>query len=136
MCGGYLSFAGSGGAAAYAGTPIETALPVTIARYDDRIEIPEGASPEQTATDHRLAQYFDKTWPLFLGYNRVTVRREADLIASIHGDPFVAACTTGKGRALVWTSDIGPHWVPEGFAQWHGFGKLWINALSWLTGGG
>jgi uncharacterized membrane protein len=42
----------------------------------------------------------------------------------------------GRGRTLVWTSDIGPHWVPDSFAQWEGFGKLWLNALTWLTGGG
>jgi uncharacterized membrane protein len=26
--------------------------------------------------------------------------------------------------------------VPDTFAQWEGFAQLWINALTWLTGGG
>ena len=40
MIGGYLSFAGIDGKARYHGTPVEDALPVTIAATDDRVEAP------------------------------------------------------------------------------------------------
>ena len=40
----------------------------------------------------------------------------------------------GKGRAIAWTSDIGPHWCPPDFVSWEGYGRLWQQCLSWLTG--
>ena len=42
MVGGYLSFAGFNGIAHYHDTVIETVLPVTIAPYDDRVEVVAG----------------------------------------------------------------------------------------------
>jgi len=47
--------------------------------------------------------------------------------------------TSGMARgqqfpALVWTSDIGPHWCPEPFVTWAGYGQLWLQALKWLAG--
>lgn len=40
----------------------------------------------------------------------------------------------GRGRSLAWTSDIGPHWLPESFVQWPGHATLWRNVLAWVTG--
>ena len=39
----------------------------------------------------------------------------------------------GSGRTLAWTSDIGPHWLPQAFAQWRGYPQLWRQALAWLA---
>ena len=39
----------------------------------------------------------------------------------------------GQGRTAAWTSDIGPHWLPQAFAQWQGYPRLWRQALAWLT---
>ena len=49
------------------------------------------------------------------------------------GDPLIAVCDYGQGRAMVWTTDVGPHWCPVTFAQWEGYGKLWRNAMHWLA---
>ena len=49
MIGGYLSFAGIEGKARYHGTPVETALPVTISAPDER---PEGVRPAVVQPRH------------------------------------------------------------------------------------
>jgi uncharacterized membrane protein len=49
------------------------------------------------------------------------------------GHPLLVAGSHGKGRTLVWTSDIGPHWLPNAFVAWPGYKKLWTQALGWLT---
>ena len=45
----------------------------------------------------------------------------------------IATAQVGKGRTLVWTSDIGPHWCPEPFVQWAGFTPLMANMIDWVT---
>ena len=143
MIGGYLSFQGIDGRARWRGTPVEDALPVTCHPYDDRIEVPEGFVPEILGEpDNPILRGLGRDWPLLLGANEVMVRTRADievlaqLPASEGGHPLLVSGHFGRGRTIVWTSDIGPHWVPDSFARWEGFGKLWINALTWLTGGG
>lgn len=140
MCGGYLSFAGSGGSAAYGGTALEEILPVQIDRLDDRIECPEGvaiahAGQAGPAGGHPLARFFTSPWPVFLGYNRVRLRPGASLVATIKGDPFVATADSGAGRSLVWTSDIGPHWCPSSVLDDDRFGAFWRAAVAYLAGG-
>jgi uncharacterized membrane protein len=134
MCGGYLSFAGMGGSAGYAGTAIDDILPVTVDRLDDLVEVPEGASPDAGKSGHRLSVCFAAPWPLFLGYNRAKARPEAEVVATVRGDPFVATRRVGAGRSLVWMSDIGPHWCPEPVVSDPRFGRFWVDALEYLGG--
>ena len=143
MIGGYFSFQGIDGRARWRRTPVEEALPVTCLPYDDRIEVPEGFAPEILGTaDHPILRGLGSEWPLLLGANEVVVRSDpgveilARLPKSEGGHPLLVTGQYGKGRTMAWTSDIGPHWVPDIFTQWVGFPKLWTNALSWLTGTG
>ena len=55
-------------------------------------------------------------------------------LQSVGSHPLLAARPYGKGKSLVWTSDIGPHWCPEPFVTWEGYGKLWLQTLTWLAG--
>jgi uncharacterized membrane protein len=52
----------------------------------------------------------------------------------VNGDPLIASSQVGKGRTLVWTSDIGPHWCPEPFVKWEGFAPLMANMITWVAG--
>ena len=140
MIGGYFSFQGIDGRARWRRTPVEDALPVTCHPYDDRIEVPEGFTPEILgAEDHPILRGLGRDWPILLGANEVTVRDRPDvevlarLPESEGGHPLLVTGRHGDGRTVAWTSDIGPHWVPDTFTQWEGFAKLWINTLSWLT---
>jgi uncharacterized membrane protein len=133
MCGGYFSFSGIYGAAKFYRTPIEQLLPVTMHTFDDRVETPEGLHATVLLPDHPVVQGIDGEWPALLGYNEVMVKSEATLIAQVSDHPLLAVGEHGKGRTLVWTSDIGPHWCPEPFVTWPGYATLWMQAMEWLA---
>ncbi len=134
MAGGYLSFQGFEAKARFAGTAVEAVLPVTCLTYDDRAETPEGSVPQVHAATHPVLAGVPAEMPALLGYNRVTLKPGATLIASVNGDPLIAAAEAGKGRALDWTSDIGPHWCPETFVKWEGVAPLMANMITWVAG--
>ncbi len=50
------------------------------------------------------------------------------------GHPLLVTGLYGRGRTVVWTSDIGLHWLPQSFVDWPGYARLWTNLLGWVTG--
>ncbi len=134
MVGGYLTFQGIEAKGQYAGTAIEEALPVTIQRYDDRVELPEGVAPLVTSPEHPLASGLPGAWPAILGYNRLTARPDATVVATAGQDPLLAAWPYGKGHAVAFASDCGPHWAPPEFVEWEGYATLWQNIANWTAG--
>jgi uncharacterized membrane protein len=134
MIGGYLSFAGIEGKARYHNTPVETALPVTISPLDDRAEHPEGVSPSVTQPGHPVLDGVPADWPPLLGYNQLTAKPGAEVLALCGPDPLLVVGTHGTGRAAAFASDCAPHWCPPGFIYWSGYDRLWPNLLRWLTG--
>ena len=138
MFGGYYSFQGINGGARYHRTPVEEVLPVSCLPVDDRVEVPEGFKPILTSDPgHAILAGLGQDWPLLLGFNEVTLKPGAQVLATVSSDygalPLLVAGSYGKGRTLAWTSDIGPHWLPPEFCAWEGYGKLWTNALTWAT---
>jgi uncharacterized membrane protein len=135
MCGGYLSFAGINAAAKYYRTAIEDILPVNIHTFDDRVEVPEGAIAQVTAPDHPILQGVTGDWLPLLGYNELMLKPDAELLARISGTdhPLLAVRSVGQGRTLIWASDIGPHWCPEPFLNWEGYGRIWQQAIRWMA---
>ena len=133
MIGGYLTFQGVEGKAAYHGTPVEDVLPVVLSAFDDRRENPQGVVPEVVDAQHPIVQGLIG-WPAMLGYNRSVLRPDAHLVASIGGDPLIAVRTVKAGRTAVFSSDCSAHWGPPGFTSWDGYGRLWINLVLWLAG--
>jgi uncharacterized membrane protein len=140
MMGGYYSYQGINGGARYHKTPIEEVLPVTMLPYDDRVEVPEGFHPEIVRGDHPVLQGLPLEFPILLGFNEVQLKSDTqvELLARVPdefgGHPLLVAGQYGRGRTLAWTSDIGPHWLPETFATWDGYARLWRQALAWLAG--
>ena len=136
MIGGYLSFQGINGSARFRGTAVEEVLPVTLQPYDDRIEVPQGMAPEAVGT-HPILDGIDGDWPPILGFNEVTAKPNATVLATASDLyrrlPILAVGTHGGGRSMVWTSDIGPHWLPAATFKWPHFARLWSQALGWLT---
>jgi uncharacterized membrane protein len=116
MVGGYYSFQGINGGARYHGTPVEEVLPVEILPYDDRIEVPERFTPVIKNKEHPILEGFTGDWPTLVRFNEVRAKSSAEVLATASTDydgrPLLVAGTFGKGRALAWTSDIGPHWLP------------------------
>lgn len=131
MIGGYLSFTGIEAKANYRATPVAEVLPCELEVGDDRIETPEDAEPRRTA-EHPVVGGLPERWPALLGYQRVAPR--GDVLATVNGDPLLVVGSFGDGRALAYTSDIGPHWAPPEVLAWDGYARLWDQAVRWLSG--
>ncbi len=138
MAGGYLSFQGIDGRARWRRTAVEEALPVRCLPHDDRLEVPEGFVAEP-AHGHPVLEGLGEPWPALLGANEVIAKEDAEVIARLPGHagghPLLVLGRHGKGRSVAWTSDIGPHWLPERFVRWPGYARLWTNILGWVSGG-
>lgn len=134
MVGGYLTFAGIDGKARWAGTPVERALPVSIATHDDRVESPAGTTPLVRQLDHPIVAGLPPTWPDLLGYNRVTPRDGADVVVAVGDDPLIVAGAFGAGRGAAFTSDCGPHWCPPPFVEWESYAQMWQQLVGWVAG--
>ncbi|WP_062014530.1 glutamine amidotransferase [Aureimonas sp. AU4] len=138
MFGGYYSFQGINGGARYARTPVEDVLPVTCLRFDDRVEVPEGFAPVVTGdASHPILQGLGREWPTLLGYNEVELKPGAEVLATVSAEygsqPLLVTGTFGRGRSVVWTSDVGPHWLPGDFIRWDGYARLFAAMLDWAT---
>ena len=134
MAGGYLSFQGFQAKANYHRTPVEDILPVTISPFDDRVEAPEGVAGTLTDVQHPVTAGLDATWPYLLGYQSLTAKDDAEVLAAVEGDPLVAVRRVGAGRTLAFASDISPHWAPRDFMDWPGYAALFGQAVTWLAG--
>lgn len=135
MAGGYLTFQGIEGKAAYRGTPVEEVLPVTLDPWDDRAETPQGVSPDVVEPEHPILRGLGAEWPALLGYNRVTAKSDADVLVMIESDPLLVVGAAGSGRTVAWTSDIAPHWCPPPFVTWRGYAPLMAQMVAWAAGG-
>ena len=109
-------------------------MPVALSYHDDRVECPEGIAPAVSDADHPIVGDLSEELPRLLGYNRVTVKAGAALVATVGNDPLIVAGTFGKGRGVAFTSDCGPHWAPPPFVEWPGYGRLWAQIASWAAG--
>jgi uncharacterized membrane protein len=107
---------------------------VSILAIDDRIERPEGVNPKVVKQDHPITEGLDGNWPYLLGFNEVKAKESADVLAVVGEYPLLVAGSFGKGRAVAWTSDVGPHWCPKDFVDWPGYGKLWERIVGWAAG--
>ena len=131
MVGGYLSFSGIQARGAYKRTPIEDILPVMLLEGDDRVEESDGISPE--ASTHPLLAGVETPWPQLLGYNRLIAKPNAEIVATVNGDPLIVLGEYGRGRTLAFATDCAPHWAPVEFCTWPGYARLWGNLLDWLS---
>lgn len=134
MLGGYMSYSGFCGKARYGMTPIADILPVEILNYDDRKEHPEGIIPQIIDANHPILTNIDGCWPDFLGYNKLIVKKDAQLIAKMdEKDAFIAAMDYKKGRTVAFASDCVPHWGTPEFVSWEHYKTLFGNIIKWLA---
>ena len=140
MIGGYLTFQGIDGRGRWGRTPVEQALPVTCLPHDDRLEVPDGFKPRVIGPDHHpILAGLGADWPILLGANEVILKADPqiEVLATLPDDegghPLLVTGRFGDGRTVVWTSDIGPHWLPQSFVDWSGYATLWRNVLGWVA---
>ena len=108
-------------------------MPVNIHTFDDRVETPEGVVGQVVDAAHPILSGITGEWPPLLGYNEFVLKPEAQLLVTAGNDPLLATQSVGKGRTLIWASDIGPHWCPPPFLAWDGYARLWQQAIRWLA---
>ena len=132
MIGGYMTFMGIEGKGRYHGTVIEEILPVTMMQTDDRREHPEGITV--TACQDPLTEGLPSPWPYLLGYNKLTAKDGARVLAQFEGDPILTLGTYGNGRTFAWASDCAPHWMPAAFCESELNKELWRRVLTWVVG--
>jgi len=134
MVGGYLSFTGIDGRARYAQSPLAEVLPVTMLDYDDRVEVPQGATPAVAAAGHPAIGGVGEEWPRLLGYNRLAAKEEATVVATVGDDPLLVVGEYGDGRTAAFASDCAPHWAPPEFVEWPDYAVLWSSIVLWAGG--
>ena len=130
MVGGYMSFTGIDARARYGMSPLAAVLPVELLPTDDRIEAPQGLSPELVAR-HPAIGDTPADWPVLLGYNKTVAKPASTVIATVDGDPLLVVGEHGAGRVAAFTSDLAPHWAPPVFLHWDGYPVLWTALLGW-----
>lgn len=135
MSGGYLSFAGLNAIARYFNTPIEEILPVNIFTHDDRVEVTGGFIFNAVDRDHPIMSGipWDDAKFTLCGYNRVTLKDGAKLLAEYDGDPFITCREYKKGRTATFASDFAPHWAGD-FIDWEFYPQFWGRMMRWLAG--
>lgn len=137
MIGGYLTFQGIDGRGRWQKTPVERALPVNCLPYDDRVEIPEGATPELCDAGHPILDGVPTDWPYLLGVNELVVKDGAEVLLRLPdeqgGLPLLVTGTHGKGRVAAWASDMSEHWLPKPFLDWPGYDTLFANMVNWAA---
>jgi uncharacterized membrane protein len=133
MVGGYMSFSGIEGKAHYHATPLAPILPVELLGHDDRIEAPEGVTPE-VRTPHAVLEGIASDWPYFLGYNRLIAKENAEVVMTVGDDPFLVLGFEGDGRTAAFASDCSPHWGSPAFIAWPDYARFWGQLITWLGG--
>lgn len=133
MIGGYMSFSGINGVAKYGKTDIQDILPVECLEVDDRVEAPQGITPNVVLQNHEILDGLPQEWPTFFGYNETKLGNDSTLISSFGNHPFISFKNFGKGKSLVFTSDCSPHWGSNDFLEWEGYSKLWNNIVRFMS---
>lgn len=134
MIGGYMSFQGIEGKAAFRATPVERVLPVWMMANDDRVEVPEGFNPRSTAIEHPTLANLPETFPTMLFRNHVTLKDGADLLLEHDGEVVLASWAVGAGRSAAFTPDIAPHGATPEFLEWEFFDRFISQLVVWLSG--
>lgn len=141
MIGGWSSFSGRFGTAAYYDTPVEEALPVTCLKgMDDRVEVPAGVKVKVSKDGQKHAIMKGIPWdqaPVFEGFNKIVPKQGSKVLATIGDEeidfPLLVVDEYGKGRSAAFSSDCSPHWA-QYFQPWEYYGQFWVQLIRWLAG--
>lgn len=132
MIGGYLTFSGVDAKGKWHDTAVQEVLPVEVLTVDDRMEHCDGIRPK-TVKAHPAVNEISGEWPEVLGYNKTIAKSEAEVLATVGENPFIAVAQYGEGRSAVFTTDCAPHWAPEEFCEWSEYTNIWKGLVGWLT---
>ena len=132
MLGGWESFYGRLGE--YHRSPLAEALPVLMAKADDRRNCPQPCLIDKSADHPILAGLPWDGPPTIGGYNALRAKPEAEVLLTCvpftvrkswrtfrfmrHGEsPLLVVGSYGEGRTAALATDVAPHWV-GGWVDW------------------
>lgn len=130
MIGGYLSFMGIEGKANYKNSPLAEVLPVEMMDKDDRVEMPQGFSPEIVET-HAITEGLGE-WPPLLGYNRLKAKSGSTELMKQQEDAILVLGEYGNGKTAAYASDCAPHWGSVQFVEWKHYSVFWSRLVNYL----
>jgi len=138
LAGGYMGFQGMFGTARFADTGVEDVLPVRCLPHSDGLEVPEGLAATLLEPSHPILAGIAEPLPPILGLNKLDFRGDETstllAVCQYRGKdwPLLAVRDYGAGRCVIWSTDIGPHWLSQDFLGWQLYGKLMSNIVSWI----
>ncbi len=138
LAGGYMGFQGMFGTAQFADTAVEDVLAVRCLPYSDGLEVPEGLAATLLQPTHPILAGIVEPLPPILGLNKLDFRGDdaSTLLAvcQYRGKdwPLLAVRRYGAGRSVIWSTDIGPHWLSRDFLEWSLYGTLMANIVRWI----
>ena len=102
-----------------------------------RVETPEGVNVTILKPEHPIVAGIP--WdecPVFEGFNKITPKEGADVVATIgQGEdehPLIVTWGFGQGRSMAFATDCSPHWAAY-FQPWEYYGQFWRQAARWLA---
>jgi len=136
FCGGWMGFQGYRTHGNWHNSHVADVLPVEVLPWaDDRVDAPEGVDTSVVNEAHPVLTGLDtEEFPTVYGYNETGAPREdAELLATVDGNPLLAVQEVGDGRTLAYTSDPSQKWGHD-LLEWDDYQQFWVQALQWATG--
>ena len=62
----------------------------------------------------------------------MTAKPGAETVVTVGAHPLMVVGRAGLGRVMAFTSDVGPHWLPDEFVEWDGYARLWQQCTAFL----
>ena len=138
MIGGYGCFHGKDGF--YQNSDLVEVLPVHCESKDDRVHVPQGIVMVRKVLEFAADLDFSKS-PVFVGYNRVHIKQESQVILTLkplviqfpkitfskEEYPLLIFGKYGLGKTAAFTTDLAPHWC-GGLVDW-GDSRIIISGL-------
>ena len=125
---------------ATAGTPAVQAGPTGgagagVTTGTEKTPAEQLADAKKNALD-QLADYYDALKDSVSADKKADfdkAKKDAEVVATICGDPFIAVGRYGEGKSAVVSTDCSPHWAPPEFCEWKHYNTLVKNLLDFLT---
>ncbi len=133
MIGGILSFGGYSDSPSWDTTSVGPLLPVALV---ERTTVGASWKPVVVSRDDPLMAALPwATSPFFLGYNKVTLKEGAKLLAETSdvANPFMAVWDIGTGRTFAFCTDWTPGWGAE-FMRWAYYPDFTVYSVYYVMG--
>ena len=106
----------------------------TLSGEGVRVNYIDGPKEAPPKNNKRVIKFLYEIAPLRAGDLKLTANYNQllQIPEKFGSHPLLVEWKYAKGKTIVWTSDIGPHWVSKEFLNWEGYSKLWKQIFNWM----